>query len=51
MTEKQKQYFEKLGCDVINLENISRDDLSDDDKEFIDFIESTGGTVTEIFHF
>lgn len=51
MTEKQKQYLTKLGVEFVDLTKVSRDDLSDDDKDFLDFIESTGVVVTEIYHF
>ena len=51
MTEKQKQYLTKIGVEIIDLTKISRDELSDDDKEFLNFVESTGGVVTEIYHF
>lgn len=51
MTEKQKQYLTKLGVEIIDLATVSKDELSEDDKMFVDFIESTGGVITEIYHF
>ena len=51
MTEKQKRYLENLGVEIIDLKKVSYDDLSDDDKEFVNFIESDGGVVSEIYHF
>lgn len=51
MTEKQKQYLTKLGVEIIDLTKISRDDLSEEDKEFLNLIEPIGGVITEIYHF
>lgn len=55
MTENQKKYLEKLGVEVeveiIDLTKISPDELSENDKEFLNFIEADGGIVTEIYHF
>lgn len=51
MTDKQKKYLENLGVNIIDLTKISRDELSDEDREFVSFVESTGGIITEIFHF
>ena len=51
MTEKQSNYLEKLGVKKIDLTKISYDELSESDKEFLNFIEADGGIVTEIYHF
>ena len=51
MTEKQQKYLEKLGVTIIDLTKISRDQLSDSDKEFLEWVELMGGCVTEIYHF
>lgn len=46
-----ENYLEKLGVEKIDLTKISHDELSESDKEFISFVESDGGVVTEIYHF
>lgn len=51
MTEKQKKYLEKLGVEFVDLTKVPRNELSDDEKEFVDFIESIDGKVTELYRF
>ena len=51
MTRKQKEIFKKYNVEVIDLKKVNREDLSEEDKNFVDWVETTGGVVTEIYRF